>query len=59
MKCPMTFGVTCEDRAEECRKNCAWLMENDNGNKACAIAVIAAGYGMAYPGNHVECGGKE
>lgn len=43
MKCPMTFNDPCCDRNEECREDCAWLMESDKiSSKVCAIAIIAA-----------------
>lgn len=44
MKCPMTFGNPCADRDEECRPDCAWLLEKTGKDgKAvlmCAIAMI-------------------
>lgn len=42
MKCPMTFGDPCNDRDEECREDCAWLIEIQSGTYACAIAFNAS-----------------
>lgn len=44
MKCPMTFNDPCCDRDEECREDCAWLVESGTkrADKVCAIAVLAS-----------------
>ena len=46
MRCPMTFSDPCQDRIEECRRDCAWLVEVDPETRnekfrkryACAVA---------------------
>ena len=44
MKCPMTFGDPCADRNEECRDDCAWLLEKTGKDgkavRMCAVAMI-------------------
>lgn len=43
MKCPMTFGDPCYDRDDECRHDCAWLVERGvTGDTYCAVAVLAS-----------------
>lgn len=45
MKCPMTFGDPCNDRDEECREDCAWLLVRGTcvgEYKVCSIAMLAS-----------------
>lgn len=49
MKCPMSFACSDERGAlSECDERCAWLIENQAGNCACAIAFLASKEAFGY-----------
>ena len=39
---PTAFDRYIDQRDEACRDDCAWLISDTNGNKACAVACLAA-----------------
>lgn len=41
-RCPLKTAKYISDRDEFCREDCAWLISDTNGNKACAVACLAA-----------------
>lgn len=43
MRCPFRFEKYIDKREEMCRKDCAWLMRDQEGHAACAIPWFVSG----------------
>ena len=56
MKCPLTFNDPCYDHNEECREDCAWLIESKSETYACAIAFLACKNEVGYAVKNTESG---
>ena len=54
MKCPLTFNDPCYDRNDECREDCAWLIESKSETYACAIAFLACKNEIGYAVKNTE-----